>query len=196
VAHPSLPVKSVKELIALAKTRPDELNYGSVGPGTPNQIAAELFKAMSRVRIVEVAYKGGSLAMVATMGGQVQLMFASAASALPQVKSGRVRALGVTSAEPTAAFPGVPTIASAGVPGYEAVTLFGVFAPAKTPGPIVARLNRELVQILAMPDIREKFLTAGNDAVGSTPEQLAGRVASEMTKVSKLVKSGHLKPES
>lgn len=141
VVHPSLPVKSVKELIALAKARPGELNYGSGGSGTSNHLAAELFNAMAGVKIVRIFYKSGGLALKDLAGGHVHLMFSVASYTAPHVKSGRVRALAVTSARPSALLPGLPTVAAAGLPGYESVGMTGLFALAKTPAAIITRLN-------------------------------------------------------
>jgi tripartite-type tricarboxylate transporter receptor subunit TctC len=193
VVHPSVPAKSVGDLILLAKSKPGELNYGSVGAGSPNQIAAELFKSMAGgLKIVEVPFKGGGPAIIAMLGGQIQLMFASAGSVAPHLKSGRVRALALTSAEPSALFPGIPTIASSGLPGYDEVTLFALFAPAKTSASIVSRLNKEVVKVLSMDDIKQKFFAAGIEVVGSSPEQLAAKLKVEMVKMAKIVKDANI----
>jgi len=141
VTHPALPVKSVKELIALAKAKPGELNYSSSSPGTPQHIAAELFKSMAGVNIVRIPYKGAGPAIVAVVAGEVQLTFSSAGAAAPHIKSGRLRALAVASAEPSALAPGLPTVASAGLPGFEAGSLWCFFAPAKTPASLISRLQ-------------------------------------------------------
>ena len=196
VVHPSLPVKSVRELIALAKARPGELNYGSVGPGTPNEIAAELFKSMAGgLKIVEVPFRGGGPAIIALVGGQVQLMFGSAASVAPQMKAGRLRALAITSVEPSKLLPDLPTIASAGLPGYDAVTLFAAFAPAKTAPAIVTLLHKEIVQVLAAPEVRQRFFGAGVDVVGGTPEQLAAKVKVEASKMAAIIKEANIHAE-
>jgi tripartite-type tricarboxylate transporter receptor subunit TctC len=196
VVHPSLPVKSVKELIALAKARPGDLNYGSVGPGTPNEIAAELFKFMAGgLKIVEIQFKGGGPGIIAMLGGQVQMMFGSAASVAPHIKAGRLRALGITSSEPSALLPAIPTIASAGLPGYDEVTLFCVFAPVNTSAAIVNLLHKDITQVLANADVKQRFFASGVEVVGSSPEQLAARVRREMAKTAKLVRDANIHVE-
>jgi tripartite-type tricarboxylate transporter receptor subunit TctC len=196
VVHPALPVKSVKELIGLARARPGDLNYGSVGPGTPNQIAAELFKSMAGgLKIEEVTFKGGGPAVIALLGGQVQLMFGSAAAVAPHMSSGRLRALAITSAEPSRLLPGMPTMASAGLPGYDEVTLFCVFAPAKTPSAIIDLLNREIVQVVGMAEVKQRFFASGIDVVGSSPEQLAARVRGEMSKVARIIRDANIRAD-
>ena len=195
VVHPSLPVRSVKELIALAKARPGELNFGAGGIGSSTHLAAELFKSMTGVNIVDIAYKGGGLAVIGLLGGEVHLQFATAPSVAHHVKSGRLRGLAVTSAQPSAQFPGLPTVAASGVPGYDAVILFGVFAPSRTPAAIISRLNREIVQVLERTDVREKFFNAGMDVVSGSPEQLAAAIKSEMVRVGKLIKDAGIKVE-
>ncbi|MBI3069132.1 MAG: tripartite tricarboxylate transporter substrate binding protein, partial [Betaproteobacteria bacterium] len=147
VVHPSVPVNSVKELIVLGKARPGELNYASGPTGSSIHRAAELFRAMAGVNIVRVPYKGSAQGLNDLIAGEVQLMFPTTASAMPHVKSDRLRALAVTSAEPSALAPGLPTVAASGVPGYEAVAMTGIWAPAKTPGAIIARLNQEIVRV-------------------------------------------------
>ena len=188
VVHPSLPVKSVKELIALAKSRPDELNSSSGPPDGSPHLAAELFKAMAGVRIVHIPYKGTAQALISLMGGEVQLSFPTAAAVTPYIKAGRLKALAVTSLQPSALLPGMPTIADSGLSGYEVVSITGVFAPAKTPAAIVDRLNQEIVRILNQPDSKDSFLKAGADVIGSTPDQLTETVKSEMTRMGKLIK--------
>ena len=189
VVHPSLPVKSVKELIALAKARPGELNYGNSGLGTEPHLGAELFKYMAGVNIVRVDYKGNAGAVAAIMGGEVQLGFNSAPSVAAHVKSGRLRALAVTSAQPSVLAPGLPTVAAAsGLPGYESVVLVGIYTAAKTPAAIINRLNQEIVRTLHKEDVKEKLLSVGVEAVGSSPEQLLATMKSSMTTVGKLIK--------
>jgi tripartite-type tricarboxylate transporter receptor subunit TctC len=189
VAHPSLPVKSVKELLALAKARPGELNYASGGNGAPTHLAAELFKLMAHVDLVHLPYKGSGPALNALLGGEAHLMFTVANGGLPHVKSGRLRALAVTSAQPSALLPGLPTIAAAGVAGYEAVTMQALFAPARTPEPIIQLLNQETLQVLRTPEVREKFFNGASEVVGSTPDQLRAAVAADMGKLEKVIKA-------
>ncbi len=195
VVHPSLPVKSIPELVALAKARPGELNYASGTTGSMPHLAAELFKQMARVNIVRINYKGAGLALTDTIGGQMQLMFPNAGGAAPHVKSGRLRALAVTTAQPTPLFPGVPTVAAAGLPGYELATINGVFAPARTPLAVIDRLQQEFTKQLALPDIREKFLATGVESIGSRPEQLAAAVRREMTLFGKLIREAGVRAD-
>jgi len=193
VAHPSLPVKSVKELLALAKARPGELNYASGGNGAPTHLAGELFKMMARVDLVHVPYKGSGPALNALLGGEAHLMFTVANGGLPHVKSGRLRALAVTSAQPSALLPGLPTVAASGLPGYEAVTMQALFAPARTPEPIIQLLNQETLRVLQSPEIREKFFNGASEVVGSTPEQLRAAVAADMAKLEKVIKAANIR---
>jgi tripartite-type tricarboxylate transporter receptor subunit TctC len=173
VVHPSLPVRNVRDLIALAKARPGQLSYGSGGVGASTHLAAELFKSMAKVDILWVPYKGNGPAMNDLIAGQVQLMFGTAGVVAPHISSGRVRALAVTSAEPSPLAPGLPTIASSGLPGYESISIYGVYVPAATPATIIQQLNAAIVAVLKMPEVRERFLNAGIEAVGSTPEEFA-----------------------
>jgi tripartite-type tricarboxylate transporter receptor subunit TctC len=188
MVHPSLPVKSVNELIALARREPAKLNYASSGTGTSGHISAELFKSLAGVDIVRINYKGNGPAVNDLIGGQVQVMFASSGTSGPHIKSGRVRALAVTTAKRSALFPDLPTIAASGVPGYDAGSTSGVFAPAKTPDAVIARLNREIVQALNSSDVKEKFLAAGVEVVASTPEELAARVKSDTARLGKVIR--------
>ena len=192
--HPSLPVKSVADLIRLAKERPGELNYARAAAGGPPHLSAELFKAMTGVKLTTVPYKGGGPAVIGLLGGQVHLMFATAASIAPHIKSGKLRALAVTSVTPSALFPGVPTVA-ASVPGYEAVALNGVFAPAGTPTATVDRINRAIVQYLGRADVRERFLNTGVETVGSTPAQFEATVRSEVAKWGKVIREAGIRDE-
>ena len=189
VVHPTVPVKSVPELIALAQAKPGTINFATGGPGTSNHIAAELFRAAASINVVHVPYKGTGPAVNALMGAQVQMMFPPVNAVIGHVKAGRLIGIAVTSAKPSALAPGFPTIASAGLPGYEAVSMYGVYAPAKTPRPIINRLNQEIVQALRRPDIREKLFAAGTEAVGSTPEEHAALSRSEVARVGKVLKA-------
>jgi len=188
VVHPQVPVKSVLELIALAKARPGELNYSSSGIGGANQLAAELFKAKAGVNIVNISYKGGAAALNDLISGQVQLSFAPAAVGLQHVKSGKLRALAVTSAEPTKLAPGLPTVASSGVPNYESSVNVGILAPHNTPAAIINQLNDEIVRVLNEPEVKEKFINAGSDIVASSPNEFAAKIKSEMFELGKIIR--------
>jgi tripartite-type tricarboxylate transporter receptor subunit TctC len=192
VVHPSLPVKTVKELIALAKARPGEINYAAGVIGAPPHIAGELFKARAGVNIVQVNYKGIGLAFNDVIGGQVQLMFPTAGSVMPHIRSGRLRALAVTTLEPSALVPGLPTVA-ASVPGYESTAPLAVFAPAKTPAALINRLNQEIVRVLNSTEVKGKFLNVGIEPVGSSPEELAVRIKSDMIILGKLIKDAGIR---
>jgi tripartite-type tricarboxylate transporter receptor subunit TctC len=187
VVHPAVAANSVKELIALAKARPGTLNYVSTGSGSSNHLAGELFKAMAGIDIVHVPYKGTGPAINDLLAGQVQLRFGSTAAVMPHVKTGRLRALAVTSIEPAALFPDLPTIAAT-LPGYESIGMVGAFVPVNTPAAIIRRLNEETVGVLHQIDIKQKFLNAGAEAVGSSPEDLMNKMKSEIEKMDKLIK--------
>jgi tripartite-type tricarboxylate transporter receptor subunit TctC len=195
VVHPSVPARSVKELIALAKARPGELNFGTSGPGGSSHLAGELFKSMAGINIVRVNYKSGAAALIALMGGETQLLFPAASTVSSQIKSGRLRALATSGAQPSALFPSLPTLAGAGVPGYEWVGLFAVFAPAKTPAAAINRLNQVMVQMVNSPAAKEKFLDLGVEPVGSSPDQLAATVKAEMTRMGKVIKDAGIRAE-
>lgn len=188
VIHPSLPAKSVRALIALAKSKPGAINYASASDGTANHLAAELFKSMARVNLMRIPYKGNGQAVNAVLSGESQIMFPAAGSVGSQIKAGRLRALAVTGDKRTPAYPDLPTVAEAGVPGYEAVSLIGMFAPAKTPAAIINRINREVTAVLHLPDVKERFLNLGVDTVGSTPEQFAQRIEAEVKSMGKVIK--------
>ena len=194
VVHPSLPVKSIKELIALAKARPGELNYGTGTAGGANHLAAELFKTMAAVNMMRIPYKGGSVLMNDVIGGQVQLTFASGGAAAPHIKSGRLRALAVTSAKPSAVFPNLPPVAAT-VPGYEAIQILGIWARAKTPAAIVNRLNQEIVLVLNKADMKERFLSSAQEVVGNSPEEFAAVIKSDMAKMGKLIRDAGIRAE-
>jgi tripartite-type tricarboxylate transporter receptor subunit TctC len=195
VVHPSLPAKSVKELISLAKAKPGELNYSSGLAGTVSHLSGELFKAMAGVNVVRIPYKGTGPALNALLGLQVQLMFSAASAASPYVKSGRLKALAVTSAQPSALLPDLPTVAASGLPGYESTLPFAMFAPAKTPAPIIALLNKEIVRVLNEPAIKERFFSSGTEVVASSPEQLAATRKSEMARWGKVIKDAGIRDE-
>jgi tripartite-type tricarboxylate transporter receptor subunit TctC len=193
VVHPSLPVKTAGDLIALAKKRPNALNYGSSSIGSSTHMAAELFKMMAGVQIVHVPYKGNAAALVDVVSGQIQIIFSTIAGLGTHVQSGRLRALAVTSAEPSPLYPGVPTVSATGLPGYEAASINGLFAPAKTPAAAVRRINQEAVATLGQPDVREKLFKAGLQTVGSSPEELGEKVKSEMARLGKVIKAAGIR---
>jgi tripartite-type tricarboxylate transporter receptor subunit TctC len=195
VVHPSLPVKSVKELIALAKAKPGTMNYGSSGPGSSSHLAGEAFKSMAGVNIVRINYKNLGLAFNDVITGQIQFMFATAGSVTSQVKAGKMRALAVTSAQPSALFPGVVTVAASGLPGFESGSRTCMFAPAKTPDAIVRRLNQEAVRFLQSPDAKEKFLNVSLEVIGSSPERLVAEMKSEMTRMGKVIRDAGIRSE-
>jgi tripartite-type tricarboxylate transporter receptor subunit TctC len=192
VVHPSLPVKSVQELITLAKAKPGQLNYAAGTLGANPHLAAELFKSVLDLKIVQVAYKGTGPGVIGLMGGEVELMFPNAGSALPYIKSGRLRVLGVASLRPSALLPGVPTIAAT-VPGFESISPQGVLAPANTPMAIISRLNRDMVRGLNRPEVKERFLNIGAEVAGGTPEEFSGKIKSDIAKFTRLVKESRIK---
>jgi tripartite-type tricarboxylate transporter receptor subunit TctC len=189
VVHPALPVKNVRELIALAKARPGELVYGSSGVGTAGHLAADLFDSMARVRMVHVPYKGGPPSMIDLIAGRLQLVFATAVTAVPQIKAGRIRPLAVTTAKRSVFVPELPTVAEAGLPSFEANNWYGLVAPAKMPREIVNRLNKEVVALLNMPEVKETLFKQGIEAAPSTPEEFGAYIKSEIAKWSKIVKA-------
>ena len=194
VVHPTLPVKSVKDLIALAKTKPGELNFATSGTGNSVHIAGELFKTTTGTNIVRVNYKGASQALTDLASGQTQLMFAVPGSVLPHVKTGRLRALAVTSAQPTPLAPGLPTVAAT-VPGYESVSYLAIFAPAGTPAAIVTKLSQEIVRVLQRPEVKEKFLATGIETVGSSPEAAAKLIDAEIARMGKVIKAANIRAD-
>jgi tripartite-type tricarboxylate transporter receptor subunit TctC len=195
VVNPTLPVKSVGELIALAKAKPGSLSYASTGNGSSNHISMELFKSLAGVDIVHIPYKGSGPAVTDLLGGQVHLMFDNAPNVMPQVKAGKLRALGMSGAKRSSIAPDIPTIAESGVPGYEVAVWFGLVAPAGTPRDIVMKLNGEVLKILAMADVRERFQSQGVEPVGSTPEQFGEHIKSQMVKWGKVVRDAGVKAE-
>lgn len=195
VVHPSVPAKSVQELIALAKSAPGRLNYASAALGTATHMSAELFKYLAGVNIVRVPYKGTGTALNDLLGGQVQLMFAVAASVSPHVKSGKLRGLAVTTARPSAAFPDLPTLAAAGVPGYEAVQFSGLFAPARTPRPIIDKLNQEIRRVLGEPQVRDRLRNTGVEVVAGSPEEFAASIRKDVTTLGKVIRSAGIREE-
>jgi tripartite-type tricarboxylate transporter receptor subunit TctC len=195
VVHPSMPVTSVRQLVALAKARPGELNYAATGIGGGSHLTAELFKVMAGVNIVGVFYRSVSDQVTALLSGEVQLNFSNVSSAIPLVKSGKLRALAVTSAEPTQLAPGIPTIAASGVPGFEAVAMTVMFAPAKTADAVIRRINQEVTRALTKPDVKDKFFSGGSEVVASAPERLAAVMKSDMARISKVIADAKIKVE-
>ena len=193
VVHPSLPVRSVQDLITLAKAQPGVLNYASTSVGAGNHVAAELFNSMGGVRIVRSNYKSMGAGFTDTLSGQIQVMFPSANAATQYVKTGRLRALAVTSAAPSALVPDLPTVAAAGLPGYESVAMTAMFAPAKTPDAIVRRLNQEINLALRKPEVRERLLNQGAEAMGGTPEDFTAVMKAEVTRMSRVIKEAGLR---
>ena len=188
VVHASLPVNSVKELIALAKAKPGEINYGSAPPGSTTFLAGELFKSMADVNIVRVTYKGTGPLLNSLLGGEVQLSFPSAGAVAPHIASGRLKGLAVTSPERSLLVPDLPTVAASGLPGYQMLAVYDMLAPAKTPATLINRLNGEIVRVLKNPDVKERFLKSGVEVVGGSPEQLATTRKADMARMSKVIK--------
>ena len=193
VTHPSLPVKNVKELVALARARPDQLNYASSGTGTAGHLAGELFKGLAKVSYQHIPYKGGGPAVIDLISGQVHFMFATAASVLPHTRSGRLRALAVTSIQRSPSVPELPTVAESGIAGFEALTWHGIVVPAATPVPVIAKINAEVNAILATAEMKERFATQGVEARGGKPEEFAAFLRSEIPKWTKVVRESGAK---
>lgn len=187
VVNPSLPVKTVKDLIALAKKHPGEILYASIGNGTPAHLSAELFNSMAGIRMTHIAYKGAAPSIVALISGETQLTFTTVLVAMPHVKSGRLRALGVASLKRAAVLPDIPTIDEAGVRGYESNAWYGLLAPAKTPAAIIEQLHRETVKALQLADVRDNLKAQGAEPVGSTPRDFATLINAEIEKWRKVV---------
>jgi tripartite-type tricarboxylate transporter receptor subunit TctC len=195
VVHPSVPAKNIKELIALAKARPDELRHGSTGIGSPHHLAGEIFKSMSGVKMVHVPYRGASPALIDVVAGNIEIYFGAMVSTLPHVKSGRVRALGVTTLKRVAAVPDIPTISEQGLKGFETGSWFGVSVPTGTSRDTVTRLHRETVRIIALPEVRDRMAAEGAEFVGDTPEQFTAFLRSEIDKWGKAVRASGARPE-
>jgi tripartite-type tricarboxylate transporter receptor subunit TctC len=194
--HPSVPAKNVRELIALAKARPGEILYGSSGHGTNPHLVIELFASMAHIRLTHIPYKGTLPGLIETLAGRVSMIATSSMSlTVPHVRSGRLRALGITTAARSGALPDIPTIAEAGVPGYEAVQWSGLLAPAATPPALIARLNREVTGILRSPDIRERLAADSAEVVAGTAEQFSDFIKAEVVKWAGVVKAAGIKPE-
>lgn len=194
VVNPSLPAKNVKELIALAKAKPGQITFASAGSGAGGHLSGELFKLLAGIDLLHIPYKGVAPALIDVISGQVSLTFPSIISALPHVKSGRVRALAVTGAKRTQAAADIPTMQEAGVAGYESATWYGVVAPTATPGAVITRLNTEIVAILKQPELRDRLAADGAEPLGSTPEEFGRHLKSEIDKWAKVVKAAGLQP--
>jgi tripartite-type tricarboxylate transporter receptor subunit TctC len=192
-AHPSLPASNVKELIALAKAKPGEINYASSGVGSANHLTAELLSSMANIKLSHVPYKGSGAALPALISGEVKLGYGPILPAIQHVKAGRIKALGVSGIRRAAAAPDIPTIAEQGLAGFHVDSWYGVFVPAKTPRPIVTRLNAELNRILALPDVKERLSRDGVEPSGSTPEHLQSIVQNEKKMWSKVIRQANIK---
>jgi tripartite-type tricarboxylate transporter receptor subunit TctC len=195
VVHPSVPAKTLKEYIALARAKPGDVTYASAGNGSPQHLTGEQFKLLNRIDMVHIPYKGSGPAMIDLMGGQVKSMIETVPAAVTYIKSGKIRALMVTTKARVESLPDVPTAAEAGMPGFEAVSMFGMAAPAGTPRPIIDRLNAELATILAMPDVKAKLLEQGAYATHTKPEQAATMIRNEVAKWAKVIKDANVKVE-
>lgn len=195
VVHPSLPARSVKEFVALARARPGQLNYGTSSVGAPSHMSAELLKVLTKIDYIHVPYKGQSLALNALLGGQIEFAFPSIPSSIGFIRAGRLRALGVTTTVRASALPEVPTIQEAGVPGYEVAGWYGVIGPAGIPPAVVSRLNREINAILQVPEMREQLSKQGADPRTGTPEEFAATMAKDLKKWQKVVAAAGIKPQ-
>jgi tripartite-type tricarboxylate transporter receptor subunit TctC len=195
VVHPALPAKSVRELIALARARPEELTHGSSGTGSPGHLAGEVFKLMANVRFIHIAYKGSSQAVVDLLGGHLQLAFPTIPVVVQHIKTGKLRALGVTSIRRSPSLPDIPAIAEAGVRGYEVVGWYGVLAPAGVPKEIIMRLNTEIARALRAPDLQERLLRDGAEPVGNTPDEFRAYIEADVVKWAKVIEAAGIRFE-
>jgi len=195
VVHPSLPVRTVKDLVALAKERPGQLTYASVGNGSATHLATEMLVARTGIKVVHVPYKGSSPALSDLIGGHVSMYLGSMPASVPQARSGKLRALAVTGPRRAPAAPEVPTIAESGFPGYEFASWYGLFAPAGTPPAIVDQLQGAVRKVLERRDLRERMLAEGNEVVGSTPSDFAAVIRADIAKYARIVKAANIKPE-
>lgn len=195
VAGPALPANTVRELIDFAKSKPGQVFYGSAAYGSSGHLAGELFNQLAGTKLTQVPYKGAAPALVDLLAGQIHVTFDNIPVVIPHVRTGRLRALGVTSANRSVLLPDVPTIAEAGLPAYEMTARFGLTIPAKTPGSAIARLNREVVRSLQAPSVKERFRNLGLDAVGSTPEEYQRLSVAESARLAKVIKAAGIKPQ-
>jgi tripartite-type tricarboxylate transporter receptor subunit TctC len=194
VVHPSVPARSVKELIALAKSRPGQLNFASSGPGDTNHLSGELFQIQADVRMTHVPYKGAAPGTISVIMGETDLMFSNIVPAIPPVKSGQLRALGITSLKRSPMLPEVPTIAESGLPGFEVQTLYAILAPAGTPDAIVQRLNAEIGKALRAPEVKHRLEADGSQVMTSTPEELGKLMVTEISKWTRVIRRAGIKP--
>jgi tripartite-type tricarboxylate transporter receptor subunit TctC len=195
VAHPSLPAKSVQELMRLSRARPGEINFASGGTGTTSHLAGEMFKNMAKINIVHVPYKSVPVSLVGVISGEAHVTFAVMQAGYPNVKAGKLRALGVTSAKRSPSAPDIPTIAESGVPGYEFISWNAVHVPAGTPKAVVSRIHAELVKVVALTDVREKMFSLGMEVAGSTPDELGALVKSDIAKWGKVIREAGVRVE-
>ena len=195
VVHPSVPAKTIKELIAFARARPDQMNYASAGAGTYPHMTMELFQSMAKIKMVHIPYKGTGPAMIDLLAGNTAVMAGTILSVMPQVRAGRLRALGISSEKRSPIAPEIPTVAEAGLPGFEAVQWYGFLAPARTPHDIIVRLHAETARILHQPETKERFASDGADPVGNSPEEFSRFVQTELVKWAKVARGAGLQPE-
>jgi tripartite-type tricarboxylate transporter receptor subunit TctC len=195
VVHPAVPAHSIKQLIALARAKPGTLNYASSGAGAPGHLSAELFQSTASLKLTHVPYKGTGPAVASVLAGETDLMFSNILIVVPPIKAGRLRALGVTTLQRSSILPDVPTIAESGLPGYETVTYYGLFAPAGTPNEIITQLNAVLVKELQTPDTRKRLEADGSQVRTSTPKEFANAIRTDTEKWTRVVKSAGIKPE-
>jgi tripartite-type tricarboxylate transporter receptor subunit TctC len=195
VVHPSVPVKTVKELIAFARARQGQLNYASAGTGTYPHMTMELFLSMAKLKMVHIPYKGTAPAMIDMLAGQVATMAATVLTGMPHIRSGRLRPLGITSSARSSVASEIPTIAEAGLPGYESVQWYGVLAPARTPKDMITRLHGEITRVLQQPEIKQRLAADGADTVGSSPDEFTRYIQSELTKWAKVAREAGIQPE-
>jgi tripartite-type tricarboxylate transporter receptor subunit TctC len=194
-AHPSLPASNVRELIDYARARPGEVTYASSGIGVSNHLAAELLSSMANIKMLHVPYKGSGAALPALLGGQVKMGFGPLLPAIPHVKAGRLKALGVSGLKRSSGAPGIPTVAEQGLPGFEVNSWYGVFVPAQTPKPVAAQIHKHISTVLAMQDVKDKLASQGVEVEGSTPEQLTAIIQNEKKIWSKVIKQANIKVE-
>jgi tripartite-type tricarboxylate transporter receptor subunit TctC len=195
VLHPSVPINSVKELIAFARAQPNKLTYASSGTGGSGHLAVELFQALTKVSMTHVPYKGNGPAVLALVSGEVQLGFNNILAVLPHVQGGKLKAIGVTSTKRAQTMPNVPTLIESGVAGYDATSWNGIFAPAKVPRPIVNKIHADIVKVLRTPDVRERLVASGSDPVGSTPEEFSAHVKAELARWGKVIRDNNIRSE-
>jgi tripartite-type tricarboxylate transporter receptor subunit TctC len=193
--HPSLPVTTVKQLIALAKAKPGQLNYASAGNGSTHHLSGELLKTMAGIDMVHIPYKGTTPALSALLAGEVSVMFVTVTGVQPHIKSGKVRALAVSTPKRSDMLPDVPTVAEAALPGFEMLSWFGLLAPAGTPPAVVTRINADTAKVLALPDVKAALLAQGLEVISGTPEQFGNYIKTEIAKITRLAKATGIKAE-